>query len=190
MVIGRFLAPVHSLGPGERVCLWMKGCGKKCPGCISPELWSKEGRDIPEPLLAKMVLQIAEKGKYHALTISGGDPMEQAVSLYRFLLLVREQFDDILVYTGFTQEEILGGCAGEYGIKCLELIDVLIDGRYVMEKNTEDCVLRGSSNQNILFLNEKVKENYLDYMSRGRILENFVHDGETIITGILNNDNC
>ncbi len=30
--------PVTSLGPGRRVVLWVAGCRKRCPGCISPEM--------------------------------------------------------------------------------------------------------------------------------------------------------
>ena len=44
------LAPIHSLGPGERVCLWVQGCGRGCPGCISPELQPRFGRQTDEGL--------------------------------------------------------------------------------------------------------------------------------------------
>ena len=142
--------------------------------------------DIDEEILWKLMQQIADKNKCSGLTVSGGDPMEQPDSLLLLLEKARSRFKDILVYTGFSIEDILKGCASEAGIKCLDYIDVLIDGRYVKELNTSDCVLRGSSNQKITYLNEKMKPIYEEYMKQGRIVETFTHNQETIITGILN----
>jgi anaerobic ribonucleoside-triphosphate reductase activating protein len=186
MRIGRILSPVHSLGPGERLCIWTQGCGKKCMGCISPELQEPSGLDIDEEILWKLMQQIADKNDCSGLTVSGGDPMEQPDSLLMLLEKARSRFEDVLVYTGFSIEDILKGCAGGAGIKCLDYIDVLIDGRYVKELNTSDCVLRGSSNQKITYLNEKMKPIYEEYMKQGRIVETFAHNQKTIITGILN----
>lgn len=188
MVIGRVLSPVHSLGPGERVCLWTQGCSKKCDGCISPDLQPHHGSTIPNAILAQLLAHLAEKGSCSGLTISGGDPFEQADDLLAILQLTRATFSDILVYTGFTIEEIQNGCSGASGIACLNYIDVLIDGRYQKHLNTPDCILRGSSNQRIHYLNTKVQEDYAEYMEKGRILETFIHDDKTIITGILNEE--
>lgn len=188
MVIGRLLSPVHSLGPGERVCLWTQGCNKKCAGCISPDLQTAHGTIIDNTKLSQLILQVAKKGTCSGLTISGGDPFEQPNDLLEILKLIRRSFDNILVYTGFTIEEIYEGCSGETGMECLNYIDVLIDGRYEKKLNTPDCVLRGSSNQRIHYLNETKKELFIEYMKKGRIIESFVHDDKTIITGILNEE--
>lgn len=186
MRIGRMLSPVHSLGPGERVCLWTQGCSKCCKGCISPELQGFKGTEIKENALCELIKKIADKNNCTGLTISGGDPMEQSDSLLKLLGGVRDRFDDILVYTGFDLEEIKEGKAGDSGIRCLEFIDVLIDGRYVRELNRTDCVLRGSSNQIVHFLSGDKKSIYEEYMRKGRIVETFVHNDKTIVTGILN----
>lgn len=188
MVIGRLLSPIHSLGPGERVGLWTQGCSKKCSGCISPDLQATHGTIVNNQRLAQLIIQIAQKGSCSGLTVSGGDPFEQPDDLLEMLQLTRDSFDNILVYTGYTLEEIHSGCAGDSGIECLKYIDVLIDGRYIKKLNTRDCVLRGSSNQIIHYLNEKKKTLFVEYMKKGRIIESFVHDGKTIITGILNEE--
>lgn len=186
MIIGRLLSPVHSLGPGERVCLWTQGCRKRCIECISPELQNFCGTEIDEQALSQIIIRVAEIGCCTGLTISGGDPFEQAEAMLGILQRVRSFFDDILVYTGFELKEILTGCAGDAGIQCLGYIDVLIDGRYEKSLNTPDCVLRGSTNQMVHYLNKGKIPLYTEYMKKGRILETFVHDKETIITGILN----
>lgn len=188
MVISRLLSPIHSLGPGERVGLWTQGCSKKCDGCISPDLQPAHGTTVDNRKLSQLIIQVAKKGSCSGLTISGGDPFEQPDDLLEILQLTRDAFDNILVYTGYTLEEIHNGCAGDSGIECLKYIDVLIDGRYVKKLNTRDCVLRGSSNQIIHYLNGGEKPLFVEYMKKGRIIESFVHDGKTIITGILNEE--
>ena len=188
MLIARILSPVHSLGPGDRVCLWTQGCKKRCKGCISPELQPYSGNEIDEDLLAKILIQVARKNNCTGITISGGDPLEQAQALLKLLTLLRNEFDDILVYTGFELQDIQDGLVGIDAKKCLDYLDVLIDGKYIDELNFNDCVLRGSNNQKIHFIKKDLAPVYAEYMKQGRILENFVHNQDTIVTGIFNKE--
>jgi len=188
MLIARILSPVHSLGPGDRVCLWTQGCKKRCKGCISPELQPYSGNEIDEDVLAKILIQVARKNNCTGITISGGDPLEQSQALLKLLTLLRNEFDDILVYTGFELQDIQDGLVGIEAKKCLDYLDVLIDGKYIDELNYKDCVLRGSSNQNIHFINKGLAPIYAEYMKQGRILESFVHNQNTIVTGIFNKE--
>ena len=188
MLIARILSPVHSLGPGDRVCLWTQGCKKRCKGCISPELQPYSGNEIDEDVLAKILIQVARKNNCTGITISGGDPLEQSQALLKLLTLLRNEFDDILVYTGFELQDIQDGLVGIETKKCLDYLDVLIDGKYIDELNYKDCVLRGSSNQNIHFINKGLAPIYAEYMKQGRILESFVHNQNTIVTGIFNKE--
>ncbi len=188
MLIARILSPVHSLGPGDRVCLWTQGCKKRCKGCISPELQPYSGNEIDEDILAKILIQVARKNNCTGITISGGDPLEQSQALLKLLTLLRNEFDDILVYTGFELQDIQDGLVGIEAKKCLDYLDVLIDGKYIDELNDKDCVLRGSSNQNIHFITKGLAPIYAEYMKQGRILESFVHNQNTIVTGIFNKE--
>lgn len=188
MLIARILSPVHSLGPGDRVCLWTQGCKKRCKGCISPELQPYSGNEIDEDVLAKILIQVARKNNCTGITISGGDPLEQSQALLKLLTLLRNEFDDILVYTGFELQDIQNGLVGIEAKKCLDYLDVLIDGKYVDELNYKDCVLRGSSNQNIHFITKGLAPIYAEYMKQGRILESFVHNQNIIVTGIFDKE--
>lgn len=188
MIIAQILSPVHSLGPGERICLWTQGCSKNCYGCISPEFQTTIGSAISNNKLAELIIKIAKQEACTGFTISGGDPFEQADDLLELLKLTRNQFSDILVYTGYSIEEIYNEIVGKSGVECLDYIDVLIDGRYIKKLNTSDCILRGSSNQKIYFLNQNIEQEYLEYMKKGRIIETFIHDNKTILTGILNEE--
>ena len=188
MVIARILSPVHSLGPGDRVCIWTQGCSKRCKGCISPELQAFIGNETDESILSEVIIQVAQKNGCKGITISGGDPFEQPQALLKLLKLLRNEFDDILVYTGFELSDIQSGILGGEAKKCLEYLDVLIDGKYIDELNFKNCVLKGSSNQKIHFINKDLASTYAEYMKQGRILESFVHDHDTIITGIFNKE--
>lgn len=188
MIIGRILSPVYALGPGARIALWFKGCSKNCPGCMSEDLQNMEGKSVDAKAVAEVVVHLAKMNAIKSLTISGGDPFEQAESLKEFLSIIRDYFEDILVYTGFTLEEIKQGISGQSGIDCLQLIDVLIDGRYEEANNISDCILRGSINQKIYFFNRNIEKKYIEYMNRGRLVETFHYDDETIIVGILNKE--
>lgn len=188
MIIGRILSPVHALGPGSRVGLWVKGCSKKCPGCMSTDLQPRDGENIDANNLADVVLQLAKMNGVKAITISGGDPFEQSDALKELLISIRGFFEDILVYTGYTLNEIKQGVSGQSGIDCLSLIDVLIDGRYEETNNISGCVLRGSSNQNIIFLNQSIEGVYTEYMKMGRMVETFQHGDEMVVVGILNKE--
>ena len=215
MQTARFFSPVHTLGPGRRVGLWTQGCRKKCPECTAPELqiFRKE-LEIPEEILARMIMDAARRNGCSGLTISGGDPFEQPESLLKLLKLLRETFEDILVYTGYTMEEIRAGAAAgacteahcegvavgegterrcegasaDAGIECLRYIDVLIDGRYVPSLNDPSCTLRGSSNQKIWYLTPGMEEKYAGYLAAGRKVENFIHQDHVVTVGIQNRE--
>lgn len=186
MKIGRIVAPVHALGPGERICVWTQGCSRGCTGCISPELQSADKPEADDRLLTDLIRRSAQLKGCDGLTISGGEPFEQPDALLNVLRGVRTVFRDILVYTGFTLEEIRGGKCSDAGVRCLELIDVLVDGPYIKERNVPGCVLRGSDNQRIHYLRPDAQTQYESYLKQGRILESFAHDGTMIIVGIPN----
>ena len=89
MKIARMLAPVHALGPGRRVALWTQGCRRRCRGCISPELRPPGREEVPEPLLASIIRETADREDCGGLTVSGGDPFDQPEALLRLLRLLR-----------------------------------------------------------------------------------------------------
>lgn len=187
MKIARMIAPIHSLGPGDRVGLWVQGCSKKCFGCISEELQLVDAaKEVPVDVIATMIINEASRTNCTRLTISGGDPFEQPEELFVFLKQVRRHFTDILVYTGYTMEEIR---ESEVMTSCLCNIDVLVDGRYIESKNVEATNLRGSSNQRIFFLTQELVGEYTEYEKVHYSLETFVHNDKFITIGIQRRKN-
>lgn len=66
MFVSQMLAPVVSLGPGERIAIWTSGCSKHCAGCISPELRMQlPEQDVDVDELAQMLLDTAREHGVH-----------------------------------------------------------------------------------------------------------------------------
>lgn len=171
MYVARVLYPVEVLGPGKRVGIWFCGCPRRCKGCSNPELWEfqERYRTTPETIF-RLVQDIAKDNPVEGFTITGGDPMYQPEELQRLLWLLKIISDDIIVYTGYDKKELEPAW--------LANISVLIDGPYIEEWN-DNSLLRGSSNQNIIILDEKKRGRYETYLQRetNKIQNFFTVDG-------------
>lgn len=120
MYVARVLYPVEVLGPGKRVGIWFCGCPRRCKGCSNPELWEFQNRYYTSPqLVCDLIKQIAQDHPIDGFTITGGDPLYQADDLQQLITLLKNISDDILVYTGYSIEEL--------DMKQLEGVSVLID---------------------------------------------------------------
>jgi len=180
MQIDRVLYPITTLGPNKRIGIWTVGCPHKCYKCSNPELWSMdESKDISIKGLISYISQYTNDAE--GVTITGGDPFLQPNELYNLLKELRNLgFKDILVYTGYTIQELK-----EKYCEILSLIDVLIDGPYVDELNNNIGIM-GSSNQNIHILNPELGGLYKDMDKTHRIRRNYIMSNKIISVGIPN----
>lgn len=157
-----------TLGPGKRLCIWVQGCLKKCPGCmakswrpiqdatlISPENFYKKFSHIP----------------IDGVTISGGEPFLQPRALASLLKIMRPP--NVICFSGYQYEELLtdNSC-----YPLLDLIDILIDGEFDEARNTVSG-LRGSDNQRIIQL---AKVNSVKKTLSARELETYSRKIEVI----------
>jgi anaerobic ribonucleoside-triphosphate reductase activating protein len=145
--IQRRHAPVTVLGPGRRAVIWVQGCTLGCVGCLIPESWHKHaGERVSLQDLAKWVLSQPE---IEGITLSGGEPMQQALELLRLIDLLRGVRDlGVVCYTGYTVDHIRE--KGTEDQKALvERVDLLIDGPYVQRLHIP-LLWRGSSNQRLI----------------------------------------
>lgn len=182
LYLDRVLWPVTALGPGNRVALWVSGCGRHCRNCANPELWDrKPEQKIEVRRLAKMLDRLVREKHPDGLTVTGGEPFDQAEALVELIDSCSIPFSDILIYTGYQRMELLRFPEKK---ELLKRTDVLIDGPYQDEQNDPSAVLRGSSNQNIWFLNPELEKTYREYMKLGRQIQNFVYDYQILSVGI------
>ena len=150
MKVARIIFPIKVLGPGNRVGIWLAGCPHRCKGCSNPELWdSSVVRDISPVSVIESIKKITHNDPF-GVTITGGEPFVQYEELCAMTKMLLELTDDILVYTGYTFEQLKESNNG-YIFDILNSIAVIIDGKYVEDKNSAQPLI-GSSNQKIHFL--------------------------------------
>ncbi|MBO6111854.1 MAG: anaerobic ribonucleoside-triphosphate reductase activating protein [Lachnospiraceae bacterium] len=154
-------------GEGCRTSLFVSGCTHHCVECFNPQTWDFA---YGEPFTTEIENKIIEslKPEYiSGLTVLGGEPMEirnQAV-IRPFLQRVRKEVDhgNIWLYSGYTWEELTDRenerCYCPDTEDILNNIDVLVDGRFIIEKKDLTLPFRGSSNQRIIDVGKTLKEN-------------------------------
>ncbi|MBQ2746892.1 MAG: anaerobic ribonucleoside-triphosphate reductase activating protein [Firmicutes bacterium] len=141
-------------GPGIRFTVFCQGCSHACPGCHNPETHDFNGGYDCD--IDKIVTEILKNPLLDGVTLTGGDPIFQSEGHYVLAKKIKEQAPNlnILIYTGFTYEELLERSEEDiYTKKLLELTDYLIDGRFVMEQRDLTLLFRGSKNQRFIDLN-------------------------------------
>ncbi len=171
---------VNTLGPGERFALWVQGCLKRCPGCMSPESRALTGgREISTEELAQRILKSGRSG----VTISGGEPFLQAEALADMITRIRSVKDTgIIIYTGYTLEELQESEDG--GVhKLLACCDLLVDGEYIEALN-DGKNLRGSSNQRAIPLTSRYEKNAAQYGTENGTVEFIMHEDKIRMVGI------
>ena len=88
------------------------------------------------------------------VTFSGGEPMCQPEAFYNLAVQVKKRGLNIVTYTGYTYEELQVMAEKNKWIKGLmELTDILIDGRFIMEERDLTLLFRGSRNQRVIDMN-------------------------------------
>ena len=139
-------------GPGVRVSLFVSGCRNHCKGCFNPETWDF---DYGRPFTTETEDEIIEALRpswIQGLSILGGEPTEEenAAVLIPFLKRVRAALPDkdIWLYSGYTYEALRDK-------EILTLVDVLVDGPFLLELKDAGLAFRGSRNQRIIDLREK-----------------------------------
>ncbi len=146
-----YACPVEGLGPGKRLILWVRGCDRRCPGCIAPELWDAGDPQPLEPLAQALRPLLAE---VDGLSISGGEPFDQAVALAALIDLLRADADvEVLVYTGYRLDELRTMPAMA---PLLDRVDLLVDGPF-LEGEGNTLQWRGSDNQRVLLLSDRAR---------------------------------
>ena len=149
------------LGPFSRFGLWVQGCPFRCKNCMTPDsIDFNGGVEIEVDKLAEYILKFDNEG----ITISGGEPFLQSDALYEMLRIIKSKKDfGVIIYTGYFFEDVKNNTL-------INFVDILIDGPYIDELN-DGIALRGSSNQNVIFLSDRYKKFESIYYEKKREVE-------------------
>ena len=162
MRLARAHFPVTALGYGRRLGLWVQGCTLGCPGCIAKDTWAPGGgvEVGVDELLDDVRRAIAAAAD--GVTISGGEPLQQASALTSLLRSIRRLKSaspfDVLLYTGYALDELDSAQRA-----AAELADVLITDRYLAARPT-GRIWRGSANQRMLLITRLGQERYAPFL--------------------------
>lgn len=130
-------------GPGLRTSIYLAGCLHKCPGCHNESTWPFDaGHDMTTDQIAEHVRE-----NDFNVTFSGGDPLYQPEALVDACKAIKHLGKTIWCYTGFTYEDVTASARMR---PVLDVIDVLVDGLFIMDLRDTSLRFRGSSNQRII----------------------------------------
>ncbi|SHT40002.1 Pyruvate formate-lyase 1-activating enzyme [Mycobacteroides abscessus subsp. abscessus] len=165
MKIGGFYSDSISNGEGWRAVLFVSGCPHHCRGCHNPESWDK---DNGEPYVEDDIYnQMMDNPFLDGLTLSGGEPFLYCQELFSLVKRVKAKGLNIWSYTCFTFEELLHWSKRNADVQqFLQEVDVLVDGKFLIEKMVPKKRFHGSSNQRIIDVQASLeKQEVVLYMS-------------------------
>lgn len=175
-----FVPGSRSNGPGLRVVLWVQGCPLGCPGCFNPASHAQRPPGSKWPVARVAAELSAALRSADGLTISGGEPFEQAPALAMLLAALRRDRGDfsVICFTGYDWEELP---ARPGAAALLPFLDVVIAGRYVAALRLARGLL-GSANKRVhLLTGRHGPAEFVDLPEA----EALIHpDGRVTITGI------
>lgn len=136
-----------SNGPGIRVSLFVQGCNRHCDGCFNPETWDYSGGRIFNRRIQELFLSLGEEKRITGFSILGGEPLDQDARMLELIKKIKERYPDktIWMWTGHTYENLT-----DEQMEIVKLIDVLVDGPFVISQRCPGKRFRGSMNQRII----------------------------------------
>ncbi|MFF4353627.1 4Fe-4S single cluster domain-containing protein [Streptomyces sp. NPDC001530] len=171
-----------ALGPGRRSVVWVQGCPFHCRGCMSPDWIPMRRARLVAP--ADLVPELLGDPAVGGLTFSGGEPMFQAAGLAELARLARTVRDiSVICFTGHRLEALRSRPPAPGVARLLEEVDVLIDGLYVAGLD-DGRGLRGSSNQRVHHLTDRLTSYGYDFDSRPRSADIAVDGQNALLIGV------
>ena len=155
-------------GPGLRYTIFTQGCFHNCSGCHNPKSHDINGGYLKD--IQDILSEITANPLLDGITLSGGEPMLQVKPLIEICKEVKAMGLNIVVYSGFTYEEILKDAKKK---ELLQLCDMLIDGKFEQDKKSLALLYRGSANQRLINVQES--------LNQGKVIEYQIIDNEVKI---------
>ena len=145
-------------GPGVRVVLFVSGCRHHCPGCFQPQTWDfSYGQPFTQDTVDEL-LRLLQPDYIAGLTLLGGEPMEpeNQPALLDLVRQVKQAYPEksIWCFSGYLYDDLAAGKIGDGAVTraLLGLVDVLVDGEFILARKKLQLRFRGSENQRLIDL--------------------------------------
>lgn len=138
-------------GPGLRTAIFFSGCRRHCRGCHNPEAQDfNYGKEYTEDDIDQMLILARNVGD-SGITLTGGHPLEPEnyEFAYEVVKKAKEYNLNVWLYTGYVFEQI-----PIMYMDLISLCDVVVDGPFVENLKSNDCLYRGSTNQRLINITE------------------------------------
>lgn len=142
-------------GIGTRCTLFVSGCDHFCKGCHNSTSWdASKGHPFTKAMEDQIIADLGDtRIVRNGLSLSGGDPLFPAnvAAVLQLVQRVKATYPDkdIWLWTGYLLENL-----SDAQKTVIEFVDMLIDGRFELEKRDLSLPWRGSSNQRVIPLRE------------------------------------
>ena len=153
-------------GEGIRTSLFVSGCTHHCKGCFNQEAWDFNYGNVFNEETQNQILKSLEPNWINGLTLLGGEPMEPAnqKGLLEFVKKVKTLYPNktIWCFSGYLfDKELLNESRArcQWTDEFLSFIDVLVDGKFMLEEKDISLRFRGSRNQRIIDVQKSLQEN-------------------------------
>ena len=145
-------------GEGVRNSLYVSGCLFACEGCFNKVAQNFSYGTPYTDELEERILSDLRQPYVQGLTLLGGEPFLATNLLIPLVKRIRAEFGqtkDIWCWTGYTWEELL--LESDDKLELLEMVNILVDGRFDLSKKDLSLRFRGSSNQRIIDVHKSVR---------------------------------
>lgn len=131
-------------GEGVRLTVFFQGCPHKCVGCHNPQTHDFNGGILVDT--DEIVNMLKGSSLMCGITLSGGEPFCQPEAFEELAKATRAMEKNVWAYTGFTYEQLTNWKHKHL----VELCDVLVDGKFVLEERSLSLRFCGSRNQRVI----------------------------------------
>ncbi len=132
-------------GPGARAVIWVQGCSLGCPGCWNAQTHAPlQGFRLDVSEILEWFAKASRENRIEGLTISGGEPMEQAPAVLELLRRLKAAHPGITagLFSGYTEREL-----PERLWRAMQShLDFAVLGRYNARRRSHDPLV-SSTNQ-------------------------------------------
>lgn len=144
-------------GEGTRCTLFVSGCEHFCKGCHNATTWdASKGTPFDQAMEDRIIADLGDaRIKRDGLSLSGGDPLfpGNLSGMLKLVKRVKTEYPEknIWLWTGYTLEEL---STAQQDV--VQHIDVLVDGRFELDKRDLSLPWRGSSNQRVIQMKNQI----------------------------------
>ena len=157
-----------SNGEGVGVSLFVQGCHFHCKNCFNQDIWDFSGGKEWNREIEDEFMKLVNRPYIKRVSLLGGEPLadENVLDIMRLINRIKTECPDkkIWCYTGYTWEQIFPIVNPYLNLTQAEMTrqnavkncDILVDGRFVEEEKDLSLEFRGSKNQRIIDVKERI----------------------------------